>query len=165
MLLAQRVGGRLQDLAQQAGRRHAIKPSGQDHGGPGRGPCGHRLEVRGHQLRNGCPVRENAECRRHIHTTVQPQSRVARDSLPFRTAGERLGVDVHQMHLAMGGKQDRQVQIVGITGPQDAEPRSPRRRLAGERGREASPMLGKPLPLVSAGRVAVDLTPAEVILS
>lgn len=165
MALAQRVCGRLEDLAQQAGRRHAIKPAGQDHGGPGRGPCGHRLEVRRHQLRHGCPVRENAECRRDVHTTVQPQSRVARDSLPFRTAGERLGVDVHQVHLAMSGQQGRQVQIVGVAGPQDAEERSPRRRLAGERGREASPMLGKPLPLVSAGRVGVDLTPVEVIQS
>ena len=69
------------------------------------------------------------------------------------------------MHLAMGGQQGRQVQIVGVAGPQDAEARSPRRRLAGERGREALPMLGKPLPLVSAGRVDVDLTPAEAIQS
>ena len=108
-----------------------------------------------------CPVREDAERRRDVHAAVQPQSRVLRNSLPLRAAGKRLGVDVHEVHLAMGGQQGRQVQIVGVAGPEDAKARSPRLRLADERGREASPMLGKRLPLVPARRVDGNLTTAE----
>src|SRR4051794_41327812 len=94
---------------------------------------------------------------------MQMQSRVLRDSLPLRAADQRLGVDVHEVHLAMGGQEGRQVQVVAVAGPEDAETRSSHCCLAGEYGREASPMLGELLPLVPAGRVEGDLTPAESI--
>ena len=61
----------------------------------------------------------------------------------------------------MGGQQGRQVQIVCVAGTEDAKPRSPRLRVADERGREESSMLGKRVPLVPARRVHDNLTQAE----
>ena len=88
---------------------------------------------------------------------------MVRESLACHAADKRFRVNIHKMHFAMSNEQGRQVQVVGIAGPEDAKPRSSRCGRAGQEGRKASAMLGERLPVVPAGRIEGDLAPGELI--
>ena len=117
--------GGMQELRQQAGRSDDVERP---------------ADSRWRNAPRGVNQQVNRSIKQRVGKHIQPRRDATEvgvavqsdEAVEFRMAagslGERLAVEIHEMNLPEGLGQDRQVEIIGITGSQNTKAAVPRLR-------------------------------------
>ena len=163
MTVADRVKGVADKLAEQARRCNPVERRREGHRDPSGGPLDEGSEVGGWDRGERGPAGHRVEHAGDVDAAMPVERRPIRRSLTLRPEVERLGIQVDQVHFAMGVEERGQVKIVAIARAEDTEPTSAWGRAFDEERRDHPSVAGEAVPLVAALAVESGLPGPRII--